>query len=150
MIFIDSNIFVLALRYPRDTNAEVNTRFLEAVHARGDGVTSLANLLEICGILSFNLNRRQLLSFHAHFARRFNVAVVPAAESERVTQATSTEILAFMARRMSFGDALVAHAVDTWAHDAEAFVSWDARHFRGRIAPPALTPRELLEQQNLM
>jgi hypothetical protein len=45
---------------------------------------------------------------------------------------------------MSFGDALVAHAIDCWAPDATSFVSWDARHFRGKISPIVLTPSELL------
>jgi len=48
--------------------------------------------------------------------------------------------------RMSFGDALVAHSVDMWASEAEAFVSWDARHFRGKIGVTALTPREFLQK----
>lgn len=144
MIFVDSNVFVLALRYPRDVNAEVNNRFLDLLHARGDGVTGVVNLLEICGILSFSLNRTQLLSLHAHFARRFAVTVVPAVEPANVVQATAAEVLGYMARRMSFGDALVAHTVDTWARDAEVLVSWDARHFQGKITTTALTPRDFL------
>jgi predicted nucleic acid-binding protein len=147
MIFVDSNVFVLALRYPRDVNADVNTRFLETLRSRGDGVTSVVNLLEICGILSFNLNRTQLLSLFAHFARRFTVTVVPTGEPLRVVEATATEVLSYMSRRMSFGDALVAHAVDTWARDAEAFVSWDARHFQGKVISTAMTPEDFLAQE---
>lgn len=149
MIFVDSSVFVLALRYPRDVNAVVNSRFLETLRSRGDGVTSVVNVLEICGILSFNLSRLQLLSLFAHFARRFGVTVVPAAEPASVVQATATEVLAYMSRRMSFGDALVAHAVDTWARDAEAFVSWDARHFAGKITPTVLTPADFTAQEHL-
>jgi hypothetical protein len=127
----------------------VNGRFLETLRTRGDGVTSVVNVLEICGILSFNLNRKQLLSLFAHFARRFAVTVVPAAaEPSSVVQATATEVLAYMSRRMSFGDALVAHAVDAWARDAEAFVSWDARHFQGKITPTALTPADFMAQEH--
>jgi predicted nucleic acid-binding protein len=60
MIFVDSNVFVIALRYPRDRNARANATFLEHLRDRTDAVTSVVNLLEVCGILSFNLNERQL------------------------------------------------------------------------------------------
>ena len=44
------------------------------------------------------------------------------------------EILRHIARRLSFGDALVASSVESWAGEAQAFVSWDARHFRSDLA----------------
>ncbi|MEP0774232.1 MAG: type II toxin-antitoxin system VapC family toxin [Acidobacteriota bacterium] len=144
MIFVDTNVFVLALRYPRDPNAEANERFLQLLQERGSGVTGTVNVLETCGILSFNLNARQLRSLYAHFARRFAVTVLPPVLPVGLVPASPLQLLAYLSRRMSFGDALVAHAVDAWAPHAEAFVSWDARHFAGKIAPPALTPEEFL------
>jgi len=146
MIFVDSNVFVLALRYPRDANAVDNERFLDELRTRGDGVTSVINVLETCGVLSFNLNQRQLLSLNAHFARRFAISVVPGQGTTNVTPATVDQLLTYIGRRMSFGDALVAHSVDMWASEAEAFVSWDARHFRGKIRVAALTPKEFLQK----
>jgi hypothetical protein len=144
MIFVDSNVFVLALRYPRDVNAGDNQRFLEVLRARGDGVTSVVNVLETCGVLSCNLNRRQLLSLNAHFARRFAVTVLPESGASSVIPATAEQLLRYIGRRMSFGDALVAYAADLWAAEAEAFVSWDAGHFLGKLGIKALTPTELL------
>jgi predicted nucleic acid-binding protein len=146
MIFVDSNVFVLALRYPRDANAADNSRFLDELRSRGDGVTSVVNVLETCGVLSFNLNKRQLLSLNVHFARRFAVSVVPESGSSSVIPATVSQLLTYIGRRMSFGDALVAYSVDMWAPEAEAFVSWDARHIRGKIGVTALTPREFLQE----
>ena len=146
MIFVDSNVFVVALRYPRDRNARINTSFLARVRERGDAVTSIINLLEVCGILSFNLNERQLQGLYQHFARRFAVQVVPADHDRRaVMPATPHEVLAPMANKMSFGDALVVRAVDRWAPASEYFVSWDAKHFVGKLSARAVTPKQLLE-----
>ncbi len=144
MIFVDTNVFVIALRYPRDAGAADNRRFLERLRERGDGVTSVINVLETCGILSFNLNRRQLRTLYAYFGRRFAVETLPSPSPPSLITAGADELLAHVARRLSFGDALVAYAVDAWAPDAEAFVSWDATHFRGKIAPPAVTPTQFL------
>lgn len=102
------------------------------------------NVLETCGVLSFNLNRRQLRSLHAYFGRRFAVKVVPERAEGGFVPASDHDILAYIARRMSFSDALVAHAIDSWAPDATTFISWDARHFRGKVSPTVLTPSEFL------
>ncbi len=112
---------------------------------RGDGVTSTLNVLETCGVLSFNLNRRQLLGLYSYFARRFEIEVLPGDSGASLVPAAAPDVFGLIARRLSFGDALVADAVDCWAGDSVAFVSWDARHFRGKISPPALTPAEFLE-----
>jgi hypothetical protein len=55
-VFIDSDVFILALRYPQDKRSRANGAFLEKVRS-GDlrGMTSIHNVLEVSGILSFNL-----------------------------------------------------------------------------------------------
>jgi predicted nucleic acid-binding protein len=144
MIFVDTNVFVVALRYPRDRNAATNARFLAALRERGDGATSVVNVLETCGVLSFNLNPRQLRALYTYFDRRFAVKVVGGPAGQPIVAAGAEVILGYLGRKLSFGDALVAYAVEGWAPQATAFVSWDARHFTGKIAPRALTPDEFL------
>ena len=61
LILIDTNIFVIDLRYKRDTNYKVNQAFLSSVAQNGNGFTTIVNLLELCGILTFYLNRGQLI-----------------------------------------------------------------------------------------
>jgi predicted nucleic acid-binding protein len=144
MIFVDTNVFVVALRYPRDRNAAANARFLAALRERGDGVTSVINVLETCGVLSFNLNPRQLRALYAYFDRRFGVEVVDGPAGQPQVRAGAEEILGYLGRKLSFGDALVAYALETWAPQVTAFVSWDAGHFTGKIACQPLTPAEFL------
>jgi predicted nucleic acid-binding protein len=144
VIFVDTNVFVLALRYPRDPNATANADFLELIRNRGDGVTSVVNVLETCGVLSFNLNRQQLLALYAYFGRRFSVRVIPEPSTASLVTASAEEVLDYIARKLSFGDALVARAVESTVPDATAFVSWDARHFQDKISIAALNPTEFL------
>jgi predicted nucleic acid-binding protein len=147
VIFVDSNLFVIALRYPRDRNARANAACLALLRGRGDAVTSVVNLLEVCGILSFNLNERQLRALYRHFARRFGVRVVPEGHAGRaVVPATPPELLALMASKMSLGDALVAGALARWAPSARCFVSWDANHFEGKLATRVVTPPRFIEE----
>ena len=60
-IFIDTNVFIIDLRYRHDLNFKTNRNFLDFIARHDKGVTSLINLLEICGLLSFNLNQQQIL-----------------------------------------------------------------------------------------
>jgi DNA-binding Xre family transcriptional regulator len=61
IIAVDSDVFVRDLRYLRDREYGINKQFLEILRAAKNGFTTLYNLLEICGILSFNLNPGQLI-----------------------------------------------------------------------------------------
>jgi len=57
---IDTTVFIIDLRYKRDRHFATNRAFLERIARTRGGATTLFNLLEVCGILSFNLNEKQL------------------------------------------------------------------------------------------
>ncbi|MCL6642781.1 MAG: hypothetical protein K6T71_05610 [Candidatus Bipolaricaulota bacterium] len=76
-VLIDSDVFLIELRYPRDRRYAKNKAFLERVRS-GElvGWTTVYNLLEICGILSFNLSPQSLQALFIGFAQQFNVTVL--------------------------------------------------------------------------
>ncbi len=47
-------------------------------------------------------------------------------------------------QRMAFLDALILSLAER-VPDVEAFVTWNARHFRNKTGPPVLTPSEFME-----
>ena len=145
MIFVDSNLFVIDLRYPDDPDYRVNRRTLDRLARDGTGMTSVVNVLEVCGILSFNLSVTGLHGLYVHFARRYRMTVVPGAGYDTQLPApTARAILANMEKRMALKDAEIALAAEQHAASLSAFVSWNARHFAGKLSVPALTPREWL------
>lgn len=147
MIFVDSNLFVMDLRYPDDVNYRVNRRALDRLARNGTGMTSILNLLELCGILSFNLSAAALHGLYVHFVRRYGVTVVPAAGYDtRLPAPAARDILARMEKGMALKDAEIALAVEQYAANLSAFVSWNAKHFAGKLAVPALTPHEWLRR----
>ena len=147
MIFVDSNLFVIDLRYPEDAHYRVNRRALDRLRRDGSGMTSLLNLLEICGILSFNLSVPALHALYAHFARRYRVTLVPGSGYETQLPApTARDILARMEKRMALKDAEIALVVESHAAGLSAFISWNAKHFVDKLSVPALTPREWLSR----
>lgn len=145
MIFVDSNLFVIDLRYPRDPNHRMNRRALERFGGDGSGMTSVLNVLEVCGILSFNLTTPALHALYVHFARRYRLTVVPGGGVEtRLPAPAAQEVLSRMERRMAIKDAEIALVVEQHAANLTAFLTWNAKHFVGKLTVPALTPREWL------
>jgi hypothetical protein len=144
---IDTPVFVIDLRYKRDRHFSANRAFLDRVAKEGHAATTIFNLLEVCGILSFNLNDEQLREMLHYFPQHYNVDVLPHSTLESPLPALKTgDLFDVISRKTSFGDALIISAVERHIPGTAGFVSWDARHFKGRLSIPALTPREFLEQ----
>ncbi|MGH9346999.1 MAG: hypothetical protein ACRD26_07000 [Vicinamibacterales bacterium] len=145
MIFVDSNLFVIDLRYPDDADYRVNRRALDRLARNGSGVTSVLNVLELCGILSFNLSVTALHALYVHFAQRYRMILVPGGGYDtRLPAPAVRDVLAKMEKRMALKDAEIALAVEQHAANLSAFVSWNAKHFAGKLSVPALTPRDWL------
>lgn len=60
---------------------------------------------------------------------------------------TYDEVVAQTAQKMSLGDAVMAVQIAKFASTATALISWNAKHFRGKLVVPVLTPDEWLQQQ---
>lgn len=147
MIFVDSNLFVIDLRYRDDPNYRVNRRALDRLAKGGQGMTSVLNLLEVCGILSFSLSASALHGRYVHFARRYRITVVPAAAYDtRLPALTGGAVLAKMEQRLALKDAEIGLVIEQHAATLDAVVTWNAKHFAGKLPVPALTPREWLRR----
>lgn len=148
VVFIDSNIFVIDLRYKRDSLYGTNRRFIEYISSRENGITSIINLLEICGILSFNLNERQLLELYHYLPQKYNIGVVPPLTMESpLPPLPIQKIFDIIIQRASFGDAQIMAMIETYTPYASCLVSWDAEHLKGKVSTEVLTPQEFLEER---
>lgn len=145
MIFVDSDVFVIDLRYQRDEKYETNKQFLNLVSAEGITTTSVFNILEVCGILSFNLNNQQLLDLYHHFPRKYNLLGMDHIKlSAALPSFPLSSVFEIMSLKSSFGDSLIICSVLEVIDQIECFVSWNADHFTGKIPRSVLTPSEYL------
>ena len=149
-VFIDSDVFVRDLRYPRDKRSAINKRFLEKVKSRKiHGVTSIFNLLEICGILSFNLSEDQLIGLYGDFCNHYKVQVFFPSDASGNLQYDIPEIFRHIQKKNSLGDAQVHYIVERFSDQLSQFVSWNANHFEDKIALPVKTPECILGDVSL-
>lgn len=149
VIFVDSNVFIIDLRYKKDKDYKINKSFLDYLYEKKTGITSVFNLLEICGILSFNLNERQIVELYHYFPDKYNVEIIPSPLLElSLPQLAIRKVFEVINRKVSFGDALIISLVESYIPHITHFLSWNAIHFKKKISVEAslkvLTPREFL------
>ena len=144
-VFIDTNIFVIDLRYKDDVNFKINRSFLDLIAVKGRGVTSIINLLELCGILSFNLNQRQITELFHYFPLRYTIDIIPSNSIDfPLPEIAVKDIMEIIYKKASFGDALIAHSIKEHLKENTVFVSWDAAHFKHLLSVKTMTPKEFL------
>lgn len=149
MVVIDSDVLLLAFAYPNDDRQKVNQKFLEAVQT-AQPATTIYNVMEVLGQLSFNLSEEQLEGWQDWLVNAYNLTVIWDADSkEKVEPETWREIIykrpfqKMRNVRMAFMDALIISSAEH-APDVDYFVTWNAKHFKGKTDLTVLTPEEYL------
>lgn len=145
-VFIDTNVFIIYLRYKRDKNYKLNKEFLELILlGKVKGYTSIYNILETVGILSFNLNSKQIKELFISFPNIFNVEVIFPQKTENTLLCIDIEdILKQIYRKMAFLDAVILDLFEK--SNIEAFITWNAKDFKNKTKKQILTPMEFLEK----
>ena len=143
LVLIDTNIFVIDLRYKKDVYYKINRAFLDNIANKKTGFTTIINLLELCGILSFNLNEKQLTELWSYFQDRYRVTV-PDFETNFPTIGIK-EIFALLKNRTSLGDALMVSVAKSHLAFISTMVTWDNLHFENIFPGTVLTPEEFLQ-----
>ncbi|MFQ5667367.1 MAG: type II toxin-antitoxin system VapC family toxin [Candidatus Binatia bacterium] len=146
MVFLDSNLFIIDRFFRRDALFPATRRFLEKLPDM-PGALPLMTLLEICGAASFRLSpaesERWLHDFTAVYPLRvLNPFGSGDGNATDWLASWSDDLTRYIARRMSFGDAVLAREADRYA--AEVLVTWNRRDFEGRTAVPVVTPDQFL------
>jgi len=145
MIFVDTDVFVIDLRYRRDERYSDNKLFLEQAASSG-ATTSCYNILEVCGILSFNLNEKQLYELYYYFPQRYSLKnITPLKPHELLPAFSISFLMNVMSMKASFGDTLVICAAKDIEARLDCFVSWNAEHFKAKLEVDVLTPAEYLQ-----
>jgi len=145
-VLIDTDVFVIDLRYYRDPKYSENRAFLERVR-QGEfvGRITVYNLMEVCGILSFNLSPQSLEELFMGLATRYNVAILFPPDEEERTCFDPVEILETMKQKFSFGDALIAELAQKHRKWLDLFVTWNAVHFADKLPLRVVTPGQIGE-----
>ena len=146
LVLVDTNIFVIDLRYKRDPYYETNRALLNHIAEQRNGFTTIVNLLELCGILSFNLNEKQLAELWFYFQDKYRVVLLPAPILEtNFPTILIKEIFNLLKRRTSLGDALMISVAKKHLPFISTMITWDNIHIKNIFHGTVLTPEEFLQ-----
>ena len=146
MILLDADVLMVDLRYRRDPRLPVTKVLLDAVTSgRVAGGITAHTLLEVVGILSFQTKPQKISRLHRTVTTRYNLKVVPELVWENgYAGCTYAEVQSALNLKMALGDAVQAAQIARFAPDAECLLTWNAKHFAGKLPVPVLTPNEWL------
>ncbi len=141
LVLIDTNIFVIDLRYKRDAHYKTNQTFLDYIAKKRTGFTTIINLLELCGILSFNLSEKQLNELWVYFQDRYQVTILPVPDLETDFPSIGIKaIFDLLKTKTSLGDALMMAVARKHLPFISTMVTWDKLHFENIFPGTVLTP----------
>jgi hypothetical protein len=149
VILLDGDVLLIDQRYTNDPKFARNQQALQQIQADGLdlGITAQA-LLETVGILSFNTPPAQVPQLPQRLVTLFNLTVVPDFQQyPDYAGCTITELMTQMSSQMALGDAVLAVQIARYASSADCLLTWNARHFQGKLVIPVLTPEEWLNQR---
>ena len=146
MILLDADVLLIRLRFRQDPKAVENDRLLDLIRTGAVAAGVLQHtLLETVGMLSFNTASADIAGLYDAIPRRLNLTVIPApTPADLYAGLTVDDVRDRIALKMSFGDAVAAAQVTRFVPAAAAFLTWNAKHFVGKLPVPVLTPAEWL------
>ncbi|MBF0492215.1 MAG: hypothetical protein HQM15_05490 [Deltaproteobacteria bacterium] len=144
-IFLDTDLFVRYLRYPKDAHRADNNALLDKIkNSEIQGVTSVFNVLETCGVLSYNLSQEDLISLFEGFQGYFNLQILFPSSRQDHLNYLLPDVFEQIKKKQSFGDAQVSMIVEQYHHQLSCFITWNAKHFEGKLSIPVKTPKQYL------
>jgi hypothetical protein len=86
VIVLDADVLLIDIRYPNDARFPVNRQLLDRIQAGNvtAGITAQA-LLEVVGILSFNLPSGRIARLPLHLSLQYKLTVLPDLQRGQIT-----------------------------------------------------------------
>jgi hypothetical protein len=148
-MILDTDVILVDYRYPRDPRFQRTRQALDLLHQGGHplGITTQA-LLEVVGVLSFNVATALIDKLPAAIQTQYRLTLLPnPAAVPGYSGCSFDEIIDQMKMKMSLGDAVQALLIQKFAPPGATLITWNAKHFHGKLAVPVLTPDDWLSQQ---
>lgn len=151
MVAIDTDVLVLAFAFHQDERQTLNATFLETVRIQ-TSIVAIYSIMELLGQLSFNLSAERLAQWPFWLQERYNLTLAyPAttnvtAEPFFQDEFINRPFLRMQRQRMPYLDGLILDLIER-VSSVNTFVTWNARHYRGKTALSVLTPVEYLERR---
>jgi len=149
VILLDADILLIDCRYQRDEKYATNRLVLDRLRSESRlvGITQQA-FLETLGVLSFSVSPSTLEKLARQLILQYRLIVIPEwSEDSSYGQCQLGDLIQHMQKRMALGDAVQAAQIECFSFDADCLLTWNAKHFAGKLAVSVLTPEDWLRRE---
>lgn len=137
MIALDTDILAIHHLFTWDPRRSINEQLYERV--KGNASTTIHNLLELLGLFSLSgLSSRVEHVMERYLKSKEIFVIFPSYHEDWGKYVSNTS--SYIKRGLSYGDALIAEAIEE--SDVEAFITWNKKHFEGKLKVKVFTPKE--------
>ena len=149
MILLDADVVLIDRKYTADSRYSINRAALARLIGDGQPRGMVAHaVLEVVGVLSHGTATADVPFIPDALRKLYGITIVPMpAAYPDYALCTFDDLIKQMSLKMSLGDAVMAVQVARFAPAATALVTWNAKHFRGKVVVPVHTPADWLQQQ---
>lgn len=142
MICVDTDVLAIHHIFTWDKRYDLNEEVFNKLREEGKLCTTIHNVLELCGLFSVaGLSKRVSKALEKYLGSKDVVVLFPDEFGDWGEYVSL--VFQYIKRGMSYGDSLVALTIEQ--HDEiELFLTWNVKHFRGKIGLEVLTPKEYL------
>jgi len=149
VILLDADVILIDQKIVNDTRYAINRAAIDRLHGDGHALAMVAHtVLEVVGVLSYGTPVANIPLIPIALQKTYGIIIIPdPIYSSEYAQCSFSDLLHQMSQKMSLPDAVQAVQIRMFAPHANALLTWNAKHFRGKIVIPVLTPEEWLQQQ---
>jgi len=149
VILLDADVVLIDRKYRSDTRYPVNRATLARLEADTVPLGMVAHaVLEVVGVMSPGTAVKDIPGIPVALQTVYGLKIIPDPVLEPdYARTTFDHLIRQMTTKMSLGDAVQAVQIADFKPDADLLLTWNAKHFIGKVVIPVLTPAEWLAQQ---
>ncbi len=143
MICLDTDVLAIHHLFTWDKRYPINEKALKILVKKEKLCTTIHNLLELCGLYAMAGLANKVNKVLERYLRSKEILILFPGEVLDWSQYV-VSILSYIRRGIPYGDAQIAQVIEQ--HDVEILLTWNTKHFKGKISAEVLTPLEYLEK----
>ncbi len=141
MMSLDTDVLAIYFIYQWDPRFNIAKKIIESRIAK---CTTIYNVLELCGLMAIAQGHLKSLELFKLLHKRRDFKVLYWKRFPKSQEEFVSIVMKYISRDLSVGDAMVSWLIEE--NNVKTFITYNVKHFKGKILAEVLTPEEYVEK----